>query len=151
MATKVPSAQLLLRYDDLHEELQLSRSLFTAGHYQEALRKSAERFQNRVRDMAGYQGNKTGRAMLRQIFEGRPPLLLITTSAGSHVNSDYSEGFVNLAVGMTAGVRNVSTHADDWVIGHDRAMELLALISALHYTLDEAVPYDIAERPTRMS
>ena len=146
MVVRSPTARLTLRYDDMHAELQGARSLFIAGYYQEAVRKAAERFQNRVREMAGYQGRKTGIAMIRHIFHSQRALLEFALSETSALNDDATDGFVNLAVGMSAGVRNVFTHADEWAVGHDRALELMALISSLHYALDEAEPVTEVDR-----
>ncbi len=113
MSARPPSARLLLRYDDMHPELQGARGLFVSGYYQEAVRKAAERFHNRVHDLAGYRGRKTGMAMIREVFQGPNRQLALLLSEERRLNDDALDGFVNLAVGMTAGVRNVYTHADE--------------------------------------
>lgn len=140
MVVKSPSAHLSLRFDEMHPELQIARSLFVAGHYQEAIRKAAERFHNRLRELAGYQGDRSGRAMIRHVLQGRTPLLTLVLSERDSLNKDAIEGFVDLAVGMTASIRNVYTHADDWPVDQVRGLEVMALISTLHRMLDEAQP-----------
>ena len=67
MADNSPGSAGVLNFELLHAEVQIAADLFADGHLQEAVRKAAERFSNRVAEKAERE-DLTGRNLMNQVF-----------------------------------------------------------------------------------
>ena len=124
-----------LSFDDLHAEVQLARGLFSDGYLQEAVRKAAERFVNRVGEDAN-RPDLSGLSLINQAFSEQQPLLVFTDERDSLSDQNLHNGFRNLAAGLTVAVRNIYTHVDHVPVSEIEALEWLSFISAMHRRLD---------------
>ena len=125
-----------LALGDLHEETRLAHDLFRDGHRQEAVRKAAQRFLNRLSERAEHP-KKQGTALVNLAFSEDAPLLAFTARA-TRAERDEHNGYRFLGAGLTLAIRNVMTHTDDRGLTPAEAFEWLAFISAMHRRLDNA-------------
>lgn len=124
-----------LSFDKLHHEVQLARSLYEVGEPQEAVRKAAERFKNRVAEQAD-RPDLNNRSLMNHVFSEDRPILAFHEHRDSLTKQYLHNGFRFLAVGLAVAVRNPYTHEDDLPVSQIEAMEWLAFISAMHRRLD---------------
>ncbi len=123
---------------DLHEETSRAHALFRDGHHQEAVRRAAQRYSNRVAERTGEAADtRQGMALIVRAFSENDPLLAFN-SRESLVERDEHNGYRSLAVGLVLAIRNVLTHTDDHSLTESEAFEWLAFISAMHRRLDSA-------------
>ncbi len=139
MANETPGL-LPLSFGQLHPEVQLAKGLYADGYFQDAVRKAAERFSNRVAEKAE-RGDMTGKALMNHVFSAGKPSLIFSEERTTMDEQDWHEGYRSLAVGLSVGVRNVYTHRDELPVNNVEAMEWIAFISAMHRRLDRAVQY----------
>lgn len=123
-----------LTLDTLHEETRLAHSLFRSGHFQEAVRKAAQRFLNRLSEQAEHPGQQ-GVALVNLAFSADAPLLAFSPRE-TLPDRDEHNGYRFLGVGLTLALRNTTTHGDDYVFTRAEALEWLAFISVMHRRLD---------------
>ena len=140
MAADPPEPRSLLRLAELHAEVQIATDLFEAGFLQEAVRKAAERFSNRVAEKAERQ-DLTGKDLMYQVFSSDKPSLVFSEERSSAAERNWHEGYRSLAAGLASGVRNVYTHLDRVTVSEIEALEWLCFISAMHRRLDRASQY----------
>lgn len=128
-----------LTLDDLHEEMQLVHDLFHDGHAQEAVRKAAQRYVNRVAELAADDPDSRDRQgvdLINRVFSEDSPVLAFNPRASLTQRDDHN-GYRFLGVGLMLAVRNVMTHTDDRGLTTAEAFEWLAFISAMHRRLDD--------------
>lgn len=126
-----------LSFDHLHSEVRIARPLFDQGHRQEAVRKAAERFSNRVAARAD-RPDLSGRSLMNHVFSHERPLLVFHEERTTLTEQNLHDGYHFLAVGLAVGVRNPYTHEDEIEVSEVEALEWLAFISAMHRRLDRA-------------
>ena len=129
-----------LTFEALHSEVQLAAELYEAGFLQEAVRKAAERFSNRVAEKAERE-DLTGQDLMNQAFSADKPVLVFGEERSTTTARNWHDGYRSLAAGLSAGVRNVYTHIDNVQVDEIEALEWLAFISAMHRRLDRAFQY----------
>lgn len=128
-----------LALEGLHTETTLAHRLFRDGHWQEAVRKAAERYVNRVGELADdpeAQGDH-GSALINKAFSEQEPILAFNSRETLTERNEHN-GYRFLGVGLTLAVRNVMTHTDELDLTEVEAFEWLAFISAMHRRLDGA-------------
>ena len=121
----------------LHVEVAPALDLFIDGHYDEAVRKAAQRFINRVRELAN-RADLDGVALMNKTFSEEAPLLAFNERA-TLIERDEHNGFRFLAVGLAQAIRNVVTHSDQYGLDEVSALEWLMFTSAMHRRLDNSV------------
>ena len=138
-----------LTLDDLHSETGIAHDLFRDGHWQEAVRKAAERYVNRVAERADHPDvtDRQGKSLIDRAFSEKDPILAFNSEPPvewTRTERDEHNGHRFLGVGLTLAVRNVMTHTDDRGLTPTEALEWLAFISAMHRRLDDVqqVPRD---------
>lgn len=137
MADEPPKPFAELNVELLHTEVQIAVGLFEAGFLQEAVRKAAERFSNRVAEKAERE-DLTGQDLMYQAFSADKPALVFSEERQTAAERNWHDGYRSLAAGLSAGVRNVYTHQDNLPVDQVEALEWLAFISAMHRRLDRA-------------
>jgi len=115
-----------LRQHDLEPEIQSEPiELFSNGHFNEAVRKAAERFEAVVREK--WPSKKYGRELMANAFANGELLRL------DDVRPDNREGFVDgyklLAMGLMAAIRNVFSHGDEEARRPEECFEMLLFIN----------------------
>lgn len=129
-----------LTLDDLHSETGIAHSLFRDGHHQDAVRKAAQRYINRVAELAADDPgsrDRQGVDLINRVFSEDRPVLAFNPRLSLTERDDHN-GYRFLGTGLTLAVRNVMTHTDDRGLTPTEALEWLAFISAMHRRLDGA-------------
>ena len=121
---------------DLHEETRLAHTLLRDGHLQDAVRRAAQRFLNRVAERAEHP-EWQGTALVNRAFSEDSPILTFSARE-TLVEQDEHNGYRFLGAGLVLAVRNAMTHADEYDLTETEALEWLAFISAMHRRLDGA-------------
>lgn len=140
MAGDLPETHSQLTLAHFHAEVEVATGLFEAGFLQEAVRKAAERFINRVAEKAERE-DLVGQGLLNHVFSSDKPVLVFSEERTSAADRNRHDGYRSLATGLSAGVRNVYTHMDAVPVDEVEALEWLAFISAMHRRLDRAFQY----------
>ena len=122
--------------DRLHSETHVGLRLFGDAYYDESVRKAAQRFMNRVQELAN-RPDLDGTALIEHAFSAQKPLLIFNERT-TILERDAHDGYRFLAVGLTRALRNVLTHHDNYGLDKIQAWEWLAFISAMHRLLDGA-------------
>ena len=126
----------VLSFDVFHCEVGIGASLFESGHYDDAVRKTSQRFINRVGEFVD-RPDLDGVALINKVFPQDAPLLQFSDRVTPTERSEHN-GFRALAIGLTQAVRNVFTHRDNYGLDAVQALEWLAFLSAMHRRLDQA-------------
>ncbi len=127
-----------LTLGDLHGETRLVHDLFRGGYAQEAVRKAAQRYINRVAELATDDPgsrDRQGVDLINRVFSEDNPVLTFS-SRETLPERDEHNGYRFLGVGLTLAIRNVMTHLDNHGLTETEALEWLAFISAMHRRLD---------------
>ncbi len=135
-----------LNLTNLHRETELAHPLFLDGHYPDAVRKAAERWLNRVAEIADHPDRpeiqqRFGSDLVNWVLSPKRPLISFPMDSPRAERTFFS-GYHSLGLGLTLAVRNVMTHADHYPLAQAEAYEWLGFISAMHRHLDRA--YQIA-------
>lgn len=128
-----------LTLDDLHGETGIAHHLFRDGHHQDAVRKAAQRYVNRVAELAADDPgsrDRQGVDLINRVFSEDSPVLAFNPRLSLTERDDHN-GYRFLGTGLTLAIRNVMTHADDRGLTTAEAFEWLAFISAMHRRLDD--------------
>lgn len=131
-----PPAELLglVRQYGLHQAMITDPlTLFEDGHYNEAVRKACERFEDRVRELSGI--NSHGRDLMARAFsDGK----LISIDRFEPENrQDFADGYKLLAMGVMAAVRNAFSHGDEERRSPEECFEMLLFINWMFRALNE--------------
>lgn len=124
----VPPEQLKqwLRGCDLEPALATDPlQLFEEGHFNEAVRKGAERFEDRVRDLSGL--DTYGRDLMARAFSDA--CLLKIDSLEPENQADFQKGFKLMTMGAMAAIRNVFSHGDEERRSPEECFEMLLLLN----------------------
>lgn len=128
-----------LTLDDLHSETGIAHDLFRDGYHQDAVRKAAQRYVNRVAELAADDPgsrDRQGVDLINRVFSEDSPVLAFNPRLSLTERDDHN-GYRFLGTGLTLAVRNVMTHTDDRGLTTAEAFEWLAFISAMHRRLDD--------------
>ncbi len=126
----VPPQKLIerLRGHDLDETLASEPlSLFEKGHFNEAVRKAAEKFEDKVQERSGY--NSTGRDLMARAFSNSA--IIDLSGLEPENQSGFSEGYKFLAMGAMAAIRNIFSHGDETNRKPEECFEMLLYINWL--------------------
>lgn len=127
-----PSFALRELFKDIPFHAELARDipeLFLAGHYNEAIRKSLERFEECIKNISGLH-DQMGKDLMAKSFSGNSPLIDLN---GLQTTNDKSEqeGFQFMTMGAMRGLRNILSHGDVEQFEASEALELLCFVSFL--------------------
>ena len=124
----------LITHSDLRSA---TRTLFSTGHYADAVRRGFICLDNAVRDKSGVS-SKTGDSLMRTAFSANKPLLRLNDFL---TDSDRNEqhGYMDLYAGSMRGIRNPRAHEAKVKDDCETALELLTLANHLMRRLDCAV------------
>lgn len=115
-----------LREHDLEPELATEPlQLFEDGHFNEAVRKAAERFENEVHARSGL--DSFGRQLMAGAF-ATPDLLAIDRLEPENQDG-FVEGYRFLAMGLTGAIRNVFSHGDEERRSPEECFEMLLFLN----------------------
>jgi uncharacterized protein (TIGR02391 family) len=109
-------------------------ALFRDGHFNEAVRKAGERFEEAVRDRSGL--GEHGVCLMGKAF-GQKGTLIVRGMKPEN-EDDFQEGMKFLGMGMMAALRNVFSHGDEERRSPEECYETLLFINWLFRMLEES-------------
>ncbi|MDD2201891.1 MAG: TIGR02391 family protein [Firmicutes bacterium] len=128
--TTVPPEELKqrLRGHDLEPSLTAEPlDLFEAGHFNESVRKAAEKFEDRVHELSGLSAH--GRNLMAKAFANGA--LLDVESYEPENRDGFVNGYRFLAMGAMASIRNVFSHGDEERRSPEQCFEMLLFLNWL--------------------
>ena len=131
----VPPTELLSRLEghDVHPVIATDPlALFRDGHFNEAVRKAAERFEDEVRDRTGLPDH--GTALMGKAFGSGGAVTLVGMEPENE--KDFQDGFKFLAMGMMAALRNVFSHGNEERRSPEECFEMLMFVNWLFRGFD---------------
>ena len=106
--------------------------LFDNGHFNEAVRKAFEIFEDVVKDRAGIE--KYGKDLMGNAFSGEKNLDMVSIEPENR--QSFIDGYKHLAMGAMAAVRNIFSHGDEKTRSPEECFELLLFANWLFRYLD---------------
>lgn len=116
--------------------------LFKDGHFNEAVRKSAERFEARVQLLSNKQ--EKGRDLMSKAFNVQKPCIQLNNLLTEN-ERNTQEGIQFMAMGMMQAIRNIFSHGDEPSRSPEECYEMLLSINWLFRKLNEAIPFENEE------
>lgn len=108
--------------------------LFSGGHFNEAVRKAAERFEAIVRETS--EMDASGQSLMSKAFGSKSGRLHVPGLQPEN-HDDFQEGFKFLAMGMMSAFRNVFSHGDEERRPPEECFEALLFLNWLFRCLDK--------------
>lgn len=131
-ATPVESVRITGMHPDVSAA---AAALYADGYYSQAVFEAFKAVEARVKDLS--ELDQSGKKLMSMAFGTAAPTLDITTTTGQNA-VDEREGFNQLFMGATQGIRNPRGHGDPLTDKPDEAIEYLAVASMLMRRLDLA-------------
>ncbi|MGB4847925.1 MAG: TIGR02391 family protein [Saprospiraceae bacterium] len=135
--TLIPPKTLLasLRKYNLIVELRGEvLDLFENGHYNEAIRKAAEKFENKVQNKSRL--TEIGKSLMGKVFNIANPILR-TSALSSENEKAFQEGYQLITMGMMQGIRNIFSHGDEDPRTPEECYEMLIFLNWLFRKLND--------------
>lgn len=131
-----PIVERRLSLDGMHESVSVAAgALFADGHYTSAVFDAFKAVEERVKRVSGLA--QSGKKLMGHVFGGATPKLDVTTTTGQNA-ADEREGFAQVFMGATQGIRNPRGHGTPPVDTAEETLEYLAVASMLMRRLDLA-------------
>lgn len=122
----------------LHPFLQPDcTKLFKDGHVNESVRKALEKYEVYVQHKSGERS--IGKSLMATAFSETAPLVKIADISTAR-GKGLQDGFKFLSMGAMEFWRNYCSHGDEDQMGHHHAIAILATVSHMLYSIDEAQP-----------
>jgi uncharacterized protein (TIGR02391 family) len=102
--------------------------LFRNGHFNEAVRKAAERFESSVQQKTGLQ--EIGKSLMSKVFSLTNPLISLNSLATEN-EKGIQEGYMFMTMGLMRGIRNIFSHGDEDQRSPEECYEMLLFINWL--------------------
>lgn len=101
--------------------------LFLDGHFNEAVRKSVERFEAKVQEISG--DSEIGRPLMAKVFSEGTYINLDGIEANNQ--SSFQEGYKFLTMGAMQAVRNIFSHGDEEARSPEECFEMILFVNWL--------------------
>lgn len=128
---QVPPSELLNRLINhpLVDEIATEPiTLFKNGHFNEAVRKSSERFEAKIQDISGFR--EIGKSLMGKAFTTQSPAIPLNGLSTENEKS-FQEGYMHLAMGTMGSIRNIFSHGDENARSPEECYEMLLFINWL--------------------
>jgi uncharacterized protein (TIGR02391 family) len=128
---QVPPAELVRRLENhpLAEEVRGGpRQLFRNGHFNESIRKAAERFEVAVQKLS--RRPETGKDLMGKVFKLDPPILQLNALSTDNERG-VQEGYMLMTMGMMRAIRNIFSHGDEAQRSPEECFEMLLFLNWL--------------------
>ncbi len=133
---QVPPNELVKRLENhpLVEEISSEPlSLFKNGHFNEAVRKSAERFEKKVQDIT--RSSDIGKNLMSRIFNISSHVISLNSLSNDN-EKGIQEGYMYMTMGMIRAIRNVFSHGDEDQRSPEECYEMLLFLNWLFRLLN---------------
>ena len=101
--------------------------LFEDGHFNEAVRKCTERFEDRVQNLTGIEA--TGRDLMAKAFKNED--FIDINQIETENQASFVEGYRFLSMGTMAAIRNVFSHGDEERRSPEECFEMILFLNWL--------------------
>jgi uncharacterized protein (TIGR02391 family) len=102
--------------------------LFRNGHFNEAVRKAAERFEVAVQQKASLQ--EIGKGLMSKVFSLSNPLIALNNMATEN-EKGIQEGYMFMTMGLMRGIRNIFSHGDENQRSPEECYEMILFVNWL--------------------
>ena len=111
--------------------------LFRGGHFNEAVRKAAERFEVKVQAQSGR--TEIGKDLMGKAFKRDAPIIALNALATDN-EKGIQEGYMFMTMGMMQAIRNIFSHGDEDQRSPEECFEMLLFLNWLFRHLPPARP-----------
>jgi len=135
---QVPPLELLKRLEEHPLVTQVAGEpleLFRNGHFNESVRKAAERFEVAVQKKSGQ--TSSGKDLMGKVFNLDNPVIALNPLKTEN-DKGIQEGYMHLTIGMIRAIRNIFSHGDEDQRAPEEAYEMLLFINWLFRLLEHA-------------
>lgn len=133
---QVPTEELIKRLEQhplVPEIVSEPLQQFKNGHFNESVRKAAERYESKVQQLSG--STDIGKKLMSRTFALPSPAVKINSLVTENEKS-AQEGFQYLSMGMMQAIRNIFSHGDEDQRSPEEAYEMLMFINWLFRQLN---------------
>lgn len=127
----VPSIELVRRLEEHRLADEISGEpleLFKNGHFNESVRKAAERFETKVQDVSGE--TETGMRLMAKAFKLDAPIVALN-SLSTENEKGIQHGYQLMTMGMMRAIRNIFSHGDEEQRSPEECYEMLQFLNWL--------------------
>ena len=139
ISTKSGDYPLIRVFDEMvtsPDLIEVSRQLFTDGHYAMAVEKAFVCLNNRVKEKS-VLNDKDGADLMRMAFSANSPVLALN-SFQSQSEKNEQQGYMEIFAGTMIGIRNPRVHEHTLEDEPEVALELLVLANHLMRIVDNS-------------
>lgn len=108
--------------------------LFCDGHYNEAIRKALEKFENIVKGISAIDAS--GRDLMGKAFSNEKHICIQDIEPENR--HDFIEGYKFLAMGSMAAIRNIFSHGDEKRRSPEESYEMLLFVNWLFRFINDS-------------
>lgn len=133
---QVPTNELIKRLEQhplVPEIASEPLQQFKNGHFNESVRKAAERYESKIQKLSG--STDIGKRLMSRVFTIPAPTVKINDLTTENEKS-AQEGFQYLSMGMMQAIRNIFSHGDEDQRSPEEAYEMLLFINWLFRQLN---------------
>lgn len=102
--------------------------LYKNGHFNEAVRKAAEKFEVYLQEKASSQEH--GKSLMAKVFRPENPIIKLN-SLKTENEKNIQQGFQLMTMGMMQAIRNVFSHGDEDMRSPEECYEMLMFLNWL--------------------
>ena len=128
---QVPPSELVQRLENHPLTPEIAGEpleMFRNGHFNEAVRKSTERFEVRVQELSGK--TDIGKSLMSQAFNPRNPCIALNDLSTENERSTQ-EGYMHMMMGMMQALRNIFSHGNEDQRSPEECYEMLLFLNWL--------------------
>lgn len=128
---RIPPRELVRRLEKHPLVTQVATQpleLFRNGHFNEAVRKAAERFETTVQKKTGLQ--EIGKGLMSKVFSISNPLITLN-SLTTENEKGIQDGYMFMTMGLMRGIRNIFSHGDENQRSPEECYEMLLFVNWL--------------------
>ena len=103
--------------------------LYKNGHFNEAVRKAAEKYESFLQTKTGL--HEHGTSLMAKIFKPASPILSLNSLTTENEKS-IQQGYQLMSMGMMQAIRNVFSHGDEGMRSPEECYEMLLFINWLY-------------------
>ncbi len=133
---QVPPAELVKRLESHPLASEMASEplvLFKNGHFNEAVRKAAEKFEVYLQSKAKVQEH--GKSLMAKVFRPENPIVKLN-SLQTENERNIQQGYQLMTMGMMQAIRNVFSHGDEGMRSPEECYEMLMFINWLFRTIN---------------
>ena len=128
---QVPPAELVKRLESHPLTTEIASEplvLYKNGHFNEAVRKAAEKFEVYLQAKTGSQEH--GKSLMAKVFRPENPILKLN-SLKTENEKNIQQGYQLMTMGMMQAIRNVFSHGDEDMRSPEECFEMLMFLNWL--------------------